>query len=119
MAITLYTSDASVQQFRAFGDVLSRQLAQPVHLRPLSELPPPNPLRRQQQLRAELGTLQAQLDSVDYLLTVGQSEPRRYEQELTLLRQDRTRIEGVMAGVEQQLREAGRAAGPQEGGEPR
>lgn len=114
--IRLYTS--SQPAARAFAELLADNLPQPVLVHELDELPAPDPLRRQR-LRTELGVLRQQLDTVLYLLTVGESEPRRYEQELTLLRQDRTRIEGLMAEVEQQMKAAGLAVAPQEGGEPR
>ncbi|WBO86269.1 hypothetical protein [Hymenobacter yonginensis] len=113
-ALTLYTSNPADAGFRSLAALLSQQ--QPVTLRHLAELPPPD-RRRRQQLRAELGVLREQLDSVRYLLGVGQSQPRRYAQEIELLQADCTRIEGLMAGLEQQLAELPPLPEQQEGGQ--
>lgn len=116
--IHLYTS-AQPGPARAFAELLADNLPKPVLVHPLSALPPPDRQRpTRQQLRAELGVLREQLDSVNYLLGVGESQPRRYAQEIELLRADRTRIEGLVAGLEQQLAAmADPAARPQEGGQ--
>lgn len=89
---------------RTLAEQLADNLARPVVLQDISALPAPDTQRpTRQQLRTELGVLRHQLDTVVYLLGVGQSQPRRYAQEIELLQADRTRIEGLVAGLEQQL----------------
>lgn len=89
---------------RDVAEQLADNLARPVVLQDISALPAPDTQRpTRQQLRTELGVLRHQLDTVLYLLEVGESQPHRYAQELELLRADRTRIEGLVAGLEQQL----------------
>ncbi|MBC6698897.1 hypothetical protein [Hymenobacter sp. BT190] len=99
---------------RDVAEQLADNLARPVVLQDIAALPAPDTQRpTRQQLRAELGVLREQLDTVVYLLGVGESQPRRYAQEIELLQADRTRIEGLVAGLEQQLAAPARR---QEGG---
>lgn len=105
-AINLYTSDASVQQFRSFTDLLGENLDRPVHLRPLSELPQPDK-QGKQRLRTELVEVQAMLSEVLHQLAVGEQDPHRYAAELTLLHHDRQHYQQRLQALGAQLEEGG------------
>jgi hypothetical protein len=105
-SINLYASLPHSPAARALADLLRVDTCQPVYLRPLSELPAPDKQHlMRQRLRNERIGLRAQLDSVCYLITLGEQRPYHYGEELTVLRADRDRYQTRLLTIGRELGE--------------
>jgi hypothetical protein len=100
--IKLFTAAPATGGMRSLADLLSQQ--QPVNLSDISDMPAPDTTRpTRQQLRTERFGVEAQLDSVLYLIRMGEDNPQRYAETLTELRRDRDRYELRLEEIRQAL----------------